>query len=247
MIINIIIIIIFAMPSLLLSFLCMQDLMSSPEIEIQVTQSAVDNMSTCGGGADGLRRPAFDDRTTPTDVEVTSTRSADIVPSVRYGLRPTSGSDERRSQETSIVTTCELLNQQRTKPTSLPSTRRSVTSRIVQPEVDASTIRLERILDAIGNSLDRHERRQVELDRRDLVRIQWQQVSIVVDRALLVVFVGATIAASAAILFNAPHSIDFLFGVEPATALSNVNRESNNISGSGDDVQRGVPVVTDVE
>ena len=49
------------------------------------------------------------------------------------------------------------------------------------------------MLQSISASIAQNEMRLVEQDRRDAVKLQWQQVAVVVDRLLLLLFVSLTI------------------------------------------------------
>uniref|UniRef100_T1J4J6 Neurotransmitter-gated ion-channel ligand-binding domain-containing protein n=1 Tax=Strigamia maritima TaxID=126957 RepID=T1J4J6_STRMM len=62
-----------------------------------------------------------------------------------------------------------------------------------------------RVLNKIYQTIERNEVRQAGQDRRDHVRIEWQQVSLVCDRFLLATFVVITAVATFAILFSSPH------------------------------------------
>ena len=50
-----------------------------------------------------------------------------------------------------------------------------------------------KVLQSISESINQNEMRLVEQDRRDAVKLQWQQVAVVVDRLLLLLFVSLTV------------------------------------------------------
>lgn len=96
-----------------------------------------------------------------------------------------------------------------------------------QPAVGASQLerRLARTLNKLCQTIDRGDLRLADDDRRHANRIEWQQVSVVVDRLLLVVFTVGTVAITVGILLHAPHSRLFLFGessdiVSPAAVVA---------------------------
>jgi len=57
-------------------------------------------------------------------------------------------------------------------------------------------------LKAIADSIQLNERRLVDTERKDDVKLEWQQVALVVDRLLLVIFVTVTFAITAGILIR---------------------------------------------
>ena len=54
--------------------------------------------------------------------------------------------------------------------------------------------------------------RLAEQDRRDAMKIEWQQVGLIVDRFLLCIFVIVTVTVTLVIMLRAPHGRQFLFG-----------------------------------
>lgn len=62
-----------------------------------------------------------------------------------------------------------------------------------------------RVLHKVYQTIERNDIRQAEQDRRDHIRLEWQQVSLVCDRFLLALFVIVTAVATFAILFSSPH------------------------------------------
>lgn len=64
--------------------------------------------------------------------------------------------------------------------------------------------------------MEKNELRLAEQERREAIKRDWQNVALVVDRALLAVFTIATLSITAAILLHAPHSAEFLFGFSAA-------------------------------
>ncbi|XP_074659528.1 neuronal acetylcholine receptor subunit alpha-10-like [Tubulanus polymorphus] len=69
-----------------------------------------------------------------------------------------------------------------------------------------------RVLQKVYQTIEKNEMRLAEQDRRDAIKLEWQQVALVVDRLLLSMFVMATLGVTLAILFQAPHSFNSLFG-----------------------------------
>jgi len=79
-------------------------------------------------------------------------------------------------------------------------------------------IKLDPLLTDVQGALHRYGRRLMLRDYLDAVRIEWQEVALIVDRTLLLAFVLVTFGATAIILLQAPLSTEFLFGDQPAAA-----------------------------
>lgn len=77
-----------------------------------------------------------------------------------------------------------------------------------------------RTLEKVYHTIEKNKHRLAEQDRREAIKRDWQQVALVVDRLLLVVFMVATLSITTAILLHAPHSREFLFGPSVQDALS---------------------------
>lgn len=75
---------------------------------------------------------------------------------------------------------------------------------------DATTSRQSaRVFHCLQQSLLRNEMRLAEQDRRDIVRTEWQQIALVCDRLLLVVFSIVTVLFSVVIIGQAPNARRF--------------------------------------
>lgn len=64
---------------------------------------------------------------------------------------------------------------------------------------------MEKVLDKISATIDRNEVRNAESDARDKFAIEWKQVSLVLDRILLLIFFLAVSICSVVILTSSPH------------------------------------------
>ena len=69
-----------------------------------------------------------------------------------------------------------------------------------------------RVLHKVYQTIEKNEIRLAEQDRRDAIKLEWQQVALVVDRVLLYIFVAATVTVTFVILFHAPNSVISMFG-----------------------------------
>ncbi|GMT18412.1 hypothetical protein PFISCL1PPCAC_9709, partial [Pristionchus fissidentatus] len=59
-----------------------------------------------------------------------------------------------------------------------------------------------KVMKNVHATIERNEMRQVERDRRDATKLEWEQVAMVLDRFLLVVFVVATTTVTFVILYQ---------------------------------------------
>lgn len=199
--------------------------MTSPDIEIQVSQpfsSTIPPQSF--SGENGIYRSCCSSGKICSDAASSSTSAAPGYTPANADIR--TGSVPRQT----VLCGLPLQQQQQQQATTSSSPVVSLLApngATESAESDLSAVSFARVFDVVERTLTRNERRQTEQDRREQVRVEWQQVAVVVDRALLVVFVGATMGASAAILFHAPHSIDFLLGIEPTSAAFNSIDNSN--------------------
>ncbi|XP_019867563.2 neuronal acetylcholine receptor subunit alpha-7-like [Aethina tumida] len=73
-----------------------------------------------------------------------------------------------------------------------------------RPELDGFENQIIRILNKIQISVDRNEQRLAEQDRRNNIELEWKQVSIVLDRFLLAVFMLITVISTTTILCRSP-------------------------------------------
>ena len=67
-------------------------------------------------------------------------------------------------------------------------------------------------LQKVYQTIDKNEIRLAEQDRRDVIKNDWQQVGIVVDRLLLAVFVVITLGMTLGLLLTPPHGLQFFSG-----------------------------------
>ena len=65
-----------------------------------------------------------------------------------------------------------------------------------------------RVLEKVSATIDKNEERCLETGKREQHEIEWKQVSLVIDRVLLLVFFLAMTISSLVILTSSPH-LDF--------------------------------------
>lgn len=63
-----------------------------------------------------------------------------------------------------------------------------------------------RVLNKVYQNIERNEIRLAEQDRKDAIKLEWQQVALVIDRFLLWIFIISTIGATFGILYMSPHT-----------------------------------------
>ena len=71
-----------------------------------------------------------------------------------------------------------------------------------------------RVLHKVYQTIEKNEIRLADQDRRDQIKLEWQQVALVVDRLLLWIFISVTVGVTLGIMLHAPHSVSF-FGNYP--------------------------------
>ena len=72
----------------------------------------------------------------------------------------------------------------------------------------------------VATTIERNETRLAEQEKRDVIKNDWQQVGIVVDRLLLIVFVTATTAITGYLMLKPPNSWQFFTGTTPDDATN---------------------------
>ncbi|XP_067139227.1 neuronal acetylcholine receptor subunit alpha-10-like [Centruroides vittatus] len=63
-----------------------------------------------------------------------------------------------------------------------------------------------KVLNKVYQTIEKNEVRLAEQERRDTIKLEWQQVALVIDRFLLLIFVISTLATSFGILCMSPHA-----------------------------------------
>ena len=67
----------------------------------------------------------------------------------------------------------------------------------------------------VASTIERNETRLAEQEKRDVIKNDWQQVGIVVDRLLLVVFVTVTTGITGYLMLKPPNGWQFFGGTTP--------------------------------
>ncbi|KJH48943.1 hypothetical protein DICVIV_04913 [Dictyocaulus viviparus] len=70
------------------------------------------------------------------------------------------------------------------------------------PPLDSFEAEFLRVINLVHATIERNEMRVAEHDRRDATQLEWQQVAIVLDRFLLIVFICGTALSSFIILYQ---------------------------------------------
>lgn len=74
------------------------------------------------------------------------------------------------------------------------------------PFLDTFERQFLRVLDKVYQTIERNEMRLCEQDHKDSLCLEWQEVALVLDRFLLLIFFVATVLFSGIIIFTAPHA-----------------------------------------
>ncbi|XP_043197753.1 neuronal acetylcholine receptor subunit alpha-10-like [Amphibalanus amphitrite] len=76
----------------------------------------------------------------------------------------------------------------------------------VHPSLDLFEHQFMRVLNKVYHTIERNDQRLAEQDRRDAIKLEWQQMALVLDRFLLWVFITSTVGATFGILYMSPHT-----------------------------------------
>ncbi|XP_014786892.1 neuronal acetylcholine receptor subunit alpha-10 isoform X3 [Octopus bimaculoides] len=89
---------------------------------------------------------------------------------------------------------------------------RGLQSRLTSPTHSSDDFerQFKRVLTKVYQTIERNEIRLAEQDRRDVIKLEWQQVAQIVDRLFLTIFVCVTILITCIVMFKAPHSTESL-------------------------------------
>ena len=80
-----------------------------------------------------------------------------------------------------------------------------------------------RVLHKVYQTIEKNEMRLAEQDRRDHIKLEWQQVALVVDRLLLLIFIIATVGVTLGIMLHAPHSVRFFGRYEDESEIPEID------------------------
>ncbi|XP_014674123.1 PREDICTED: ligand-gated ion channel 4-like, partial [Priapulus caudatus] len=82
-----------------------------------------------------------------------------------------------------------------------------------QSSMDLFERQFIKVLNKVYQTIEKNEIRLAEQDRRDTIRLEWQQVALVVDRILLWVFILVTTIVSLVIIYSSPYTS--FYGTDP--------------------------------
>ncbi|CAH1788434.1 unnamed protein product [Owenia fusiformis] len=77
-----------------------------------------------------------------------------------------------------------------------------------------------RVLQKVNQTIEKNEIRLSDQDRRDAIKLEWQQLALVTDRVLLYIFVIVTLSVTMGIMFDPPNARAFF--------TPYVNHDNNN-------------------
>ena len=87
-----------------------------------------------------------------------------------------------------------------------------------------------RVLQKVYQTIEKNEIRLADQDRRETIRLEWQQVALVVDRILLVAFIVLLVGVTCGIMFQAPHTSSFIFGVDESSENGTLIEQEQEVS-----------------
>ncbi|XP_046325861.1 ligand-gated ion channel 4-like isoform X2 [Haliotis rufescens] len=74
---------------------------------------------------------------------------------------------------------------------------------------DSTERQFMRVLQKVYQTIEKNEMRLAEQDRRDQLKLEWQQLALVLDRLLMTIFIIVTGCTTAGIFLPSPHSTAF--------------------------------------
>lgn len=112
----------------------------------------------------------------------------------------------------------EMTSSMGTEPNGgLPSGSPRFGHRVRQQPMDLFERQFIKVLNKVYQTIEKNEIRLAEQDRRDTVRLEWQQVALVVDRILLWLFILVTTIVSLVIIYSSPYTS--FYGTDPVGAV----------------------------
>lgn len=72
------------------------------------------------------------------------------------------------------------------------------------PDMNKFENQLRHVLQKVCCTIENNEKRQEEQDRRDVIKMEWQQIAQIVDRVLLSIFVVVTLTVTIVVMVQGP-------------------------------------------
>lgn len=83
------------------------------------------------------------------------------------------------------------------------------TSTTTTTSLDSCEQQFMNVLKKVYQTIERNEIRQQEQDRKDILKQEWQQLALVIDRLLLLVFILVTITVTLVVLVPQDYETDY--------------------------------------
>lgn len=80
-----------------------------------------------------------------------------------------------------------------------------------------------RLVQKVCDAVERNEMRLERLDEKEVLKLEWNLVAVIVDRLLLWIFVIVTLAVTFGVTFNSPHAHEFIFKTRTSSSSPTVN------------------------
>lgn len=77
-----------------------------------------------------------------------------------------------------------------------------------------------RLMNKVHETVERNEVRLKRLDEREMLKLEWNLVALIIDRLLLWIFIIVTLAVTFGIVFQSPHAYDFIFRTRSSSSTS---------------------------
>ncbi|XP_050735960.1 neuronal acetylcholine receptor subunit alpha-10-like isoform X2 [Eriocheir sinensis] len=161
-------------------------------------------------GGQGHRFPPPGAATTTATTTTTTATGAPRGPGGEFAshgdLRDRLLEDETKCENGGVPGTSQENLRRRTSIKRMTSGLHSASCPASHPCLDHFERHFLRVLNKVHQTIEKNEIRLAEQDRRDTIRLEWQQVALVVDRFLLWTFIIATISTTFGIMYMSPYT-----------------------------------------
>lgn len=82
----------------------------------------------------------------------------------------------------------------------------NATTNMTMMGMDNFELQFIRVLNKVYTAIERNELRLADQDRKDAIKLEWQQLALIIDRFLLWIFIISTVGATFGILYMSPHT-----------------------------------------
>lgn len=95
---------------------------------------------------------------------------------------------------------------------------------------DKSHKQFLKLIHKVYETVERNEIRLERLDEKEIMKLEWNLVALIVDRLFLWMFIVITLGVTFGIIFSSPHAHEFIFKTRSPSVASNSQTNASNIS-----------------